>query len=173
MAKCSTVWKAFQPGARKILVVARWAEGSRFNSLEVGWKLHRHQVNVQVFGRWVTHKLPGRRERAQVVRCGSTVERVLARHASSLKSSNAGLARFGVAECNPRTTYGGSRSGVISQPAGHDAARLYGHPTLPGHHVVSGVPEPMHALRHHLRWQPTGPSHKQTIQTTYGSSKAP
>ena len=58
------------------------------------------------------------------------------------------------------------------QEAGHDAARLYGHPTLPGHHRVADVLEPMHSLRHHLRLQTTGQSHGHTIHTTYYRSEA-
>ena len=83
------------------------------------------------------------------------------------------LARSGMAERNPAqpSTYDWSRTGVISQPAGRDAARLYGHPTFSGHQGVSDVPEPTHTLRHRLRRQPTSPSREQTIPTTHDSSK--
>ena len=57
------------------------------------------------------------------------------------------LARFGMAEYNPVHTTGAGAE-VIPQATGHDASRLYGHPTLPGHRGVSDVPEPMNALRY-------------------------
>ena len=79
-------------------------------------------------------------------------------------------ARFGMEKYNPvHTTEQEWR--FLSQAAGHDATRLYGHPTLPGHHTVAHVPEPMYSIRRHLRRQPTGPSHEQTVQTTHYSTK--
>ena len=81
------------------------------------------------------------------------------------------LARFGMAECSSVHTTGAGAE-VIPQATGHDAARLYGHPTFPGHRGVSDALEPMHALRYHRRRQLISPSHKQTIQTTHDGSKA-
>lgn len=80
-------------------------------------------------------------------------------------------ARFDMAEYNPMHTTGAGAE-IFLQAAGHDAARLYGHPTLPGHHGVSDVLEAMHSLRHHLRRQPTSPSHAQTVQTAHDRSKS-
>ena len=81
------------------------------------------------------------------------------------------LARFGMAECSSVHTTGAGAE-VIPQATGHDASRLYGHPTLPGYHGVPDAPGSMHALRYHLRRQPTGPSHERTIKTTHDGSKA-
>ena len=69
--------------------------------------------------------------------------RILTTSEGALYQVNSGTIRL----CRVKTrTYDGNWSGVISQSAGHDASRLYGHPTSPGRHGVARIPEPILAL---------------------------